>query len=109
MTLHLIASNVYSSVEGPSNRGLSYIEIWMMGIQIPILLAVFEYGIILALRKQDKRITSIPKMSKIAPSTKNKNDFERKLDKWTFIGSSVFIVVFNILYWSAAHRSKMMD
>ena len=73
------------------------------------MLAVFEYGIILALRKQDKGISSIPKMSKIAPSTKNKNDFERKLDKWTFIGSSVFIVVFNILYWSAAHRSKMME
>ena len=108
VTLLLIAANVYSSVEGPSNRGLSYIEIWMIGIQIPILLAVFEYGIILALRKQEKGISSIRKMSKIAPSSKIKNDMERKLDKWTFFGSSAFIIVFNIIYWSAAHRSKMM-
>ena len=78
MTLHLIASNIYSSVEGPSNRGFSYIEMWMIGIQIPISLAVLEYGIILAMRKQEKRISTVTKMSKIAPPTTNKTDLEKK-------------------------------
>ena len=44
VTLYLISENVYNSVEAPRNRGFSYIEIWMLGSQFPILLALFEYG-----------------------------------------------------------------
>ena len=32
-----------------------------------------------------------------------KNDFTKIVDKWTFIGSFMFIIIFNILYWSLAH------
>ena len=38
VTLDLIATNVYNSVKAPTKRGFSYIEIWMIGVQIPILL-----------------------------------------------------------------------
>ena len=51
MTLDLIATNVYNSVKAPTKRGFSYIEIWMIGVQIPILLGIFEYAILLALKK----------------------------------------------------------
>ena len=51
VTLDLIATNVYNSVKAPPKRGFGYIEIWMLGIQIPILLGIFEYAILLALKK----------------------------------------------------------
>jgi hypothetical protein len=37
VTLDLIFANVYNSVKGPENRGFSYIEVWMVGMQIPII------------------------------------------------------------------------
>ena len=86
VTLYLIASNTYASVKGPTNRGFSYIEIWMTGVQISMLMAIIEYGIILAIRK-DKKIS---------------NDIDeicRKMDLFTFFASLTFIVLFNIVYW----------
>ena len=56
--LYLISANVYIAVEAPPTRGLSYIEVWMLGTQAPILLALFEYGFILLLKKVTKKITS---------------------------------------------------
>ena len=57
MTLFLIVSNVYNSVKAPAKRGFSYIEIWMVGVQIPILTGLTEYGVLLALKKyhQDEK------------------------------------------------------
>ena len=37
----------------PSGRGFFPIEMWMLGTQIPILLALFEYGFVLYLKKID--------------------------------------------------------
>ena len=44
VTLYLISANVYNSVEGPKNRGFTYIEIWMVGMRIPIVIGIFEYA-----------------------------------------------------------------
>ena len=51
VTLFLITTNTYNSVEAPGDRGISYIEVWMMGTSIPISFALLEYGFILALEK----------------------------------------------------------
>ena len=55
ITLDLIATNTYNSVKAPSGRGFSYIEIWLLGIQIPILLAIVEYGILLTIKRMCKK------------------------------------------------------
>ena len=55
ITLYLISANVYNSVEAPIGRGFSYIELWMVGTQFPILLALCEYGFILYLTKLNKK------------------------------------------------------
>jgi hypothetical protein len=70
VTLYLISANVYSSVEAPNERVFSYIEIWMIGTQFPILLALCEYGFILYWKK-------------IAKKPGNQNDIEskKKLDE----------------------------
>ena len=54
VTLYLISANVYNSVEAPNDRGFSYIELWMVGTQFPILLALCEYGIVLYLQKVEQ-------------------------------------------------------
>ena len=53
ITLFLILTNVYNSVDAPKGRGFSYIEIWMLGAQFPILLALIEYGFVLYLKKNE--------------------------------------------------------
>ena len=51
VTLLLISSNVYSTVDAPPTRGFSYIEIWYIGSQIPILFSLFQYGMVLLIMK----------------------------------------------------------
>ena len=76
----------------------------MVGVQIPILLGIFEYGIILAMKKyQSGQGTSVMSMKMVHHEKDEKIDWNvlsKTLDKWTFIGASVFIVTFNIIYWS---------
>ena len=51
VTLFLISSNVYSSLEAPIQRGFSYIEIFLVATQGIILFAIMEYGFVLAWKK----------------------------------------------------------
>ena len=95
VTLYLISANVYNSVEAPKARRFSYIEVWMIGTQFPILLALFEYGLILYWKK-------------MAKNTDDENDIESKqlldkkikyLDFATMILSLVSFIMFAIFYW----------
>lgn len=86
VTLFLIFANVYNSVEGPKSRGFSFIEIWMLGMQMPILVGIFEYAVLLAMKKYQKFDQKAAKI----------------IDKWTFIGSAIYMVIFTISYWVAA-------
>ena len=108
MTLDLIATNVYNSVKAPTKRGFSYIEIWMIGVQIPILLGIFEYAILLTLKKywqgkvKKAVIISSEGSVKGIPNNDNKSnweDLERRIDKCTFVSALLFIIIFNVVYW----------
>ncbi len=89
MTLFLIVSNVYDSVDAPRNRGFSYIEVWMVGIQATIVTAILEYSFILVLVKYlpvDQKQDSWQRMFKMA-------------DKWTFLVSFGSFNIFVCVYW----------
>ena len=111
MTIDLIATNVYNSVKAPIKRGFSFIEIWMIGVQIPILVGIFEYSFILA-RKKYRPVKETPVINvqnnSITQSELKKANCDwnhssyKTIDKWTFIGSLIFIFTFNIIYWSVA-------
>ena len=88
VTLFLISANVYNSVEAPNGRGFSYIEIWMIGTQIPILLALVEYGFILH-------------MKKISQNKSDKNI--KKLDYVTMIVSLISFIIFAVSYFIFAN------
>ena len=51
ITLFLILTNVYNSVDAPKSRGFSFIEIWLVGVQLPIFVAILEYMVLLARKK----------------------------------------------------------
>ena len=94
VTLYLISANVYNSVDAPKNRGFSYIEIWMIGSQFPILLALLEYGFVLYLKK-------VVKIS----NQYEANIFDEKikmLDMVTMIFNFCFFVIFALIYWIVA-------
>ena len=94
VTLYLISANVYNSVDAPKNRGFSYIEIWMLGTQFPILVALFEYGVVLYLKK-------VVKIS----NQYEANIFDEKikiLDMTTMIFNFCFFVIFALIYWIVA-------
>ena len=83
VTMFLMASNVYIGIEAPSRRGFSYTETWIIGSQVPIVLALVEFGFILGIQKYFKKCY----------------DF-RQLDLYSLIISLVFYATFNLYYWS---------
>ena len=94
--LYLIQINTYNSVKAPPKRGFSTIEIWFVGIQAPILLAVLEYGCLLAMKKfwpkQDFGVKGI---------NLTKEELFRYVDLCTFCVSIMYLLTFNVLYWFA--------
>ena len=100
LTLYLISANVYNAVEAPSTRGFSYIEVWILGTQASILLALFEYGFILLLKKIDKEKTNEENQQvdqhDVVPDLDGKI---KKLDFATMIISLISIVTFISIYW----------
>ena len=97
VTLYLISANVYNSVDAPKNRGFSFIEIWMIGTQIPILLALCEYGFVLHLKKTTKQ-------SEDQAETMDQNDSGQTLDekiKSLDYASLMFTLLYFIIFVTA--------
>ena len=103
VTLDLIATNVYNSVSAPKKRGFSYIEVWFLGVQIPILVAIFEYGILLTAKRYllKKNVNSNMVIPMVAEEINilDMNSICKVVDKWTFTICLIFIIVFNATYW----------
>ena len=107
VTLDLITSNIYSSVNAPANRSFSYIEAWMMIVYTPIFVALLEYGILLAIKKY-KIENSISDYSiHVKPCAQDSgtasnlhfHKMSKKTDLITFTSTLIFILISNLLYW----------
>ena len=89
--LYLIQINTYNSVKAPPKRGFSSIEVWFLGMQFPILIAIFEYGILLASKKF------------LYQTIEGKNFNPEKLFKNTdlffFLICSIYFVIFTLWYF----------
>ena len=83
--LYLIQINTYNSAKAPPKRGFSSIEVWFVGMQVPILIAIFEYGFLLAMKKflretmEDKNL--------------NPENLFKKMDLLFFIACSVYFAI----------------
>ena len=99
LTLYLISSNVYNSVNAPHDRGFSYIEVWILGTQFPILLAFFEYGYVLYLKKVEAKVGVQNQVMNPSNPNQTLDDRIKKMDFVTMIISFIFYVIFASLYW----------
>ena len=84
ITLCLISINVYNAVDGPPSRGFSYIEVWMIGMELPILVAALEYSLMLGIRR------CYPKFIESCGG---------KVDAITCVLSVLYIISFSMYYW----------
>ena len=99
--LYLISANVYNAVGAPVTRGFSYIEVWILGTQAPILLALFEYGFILHLKKVAKKKTTGGNHDiNHDDSEPDLDDKIKKLDYATMIFSLISTSAFVFIYWT---------
>lgn len=91
LTLNLISFTSYGSLKAPPNRGFSNIDLWFVGIQFPIVMAILEYGMVLALRRfyQEKFVKS----------------FISVIDFIFFVVALITLGVFNLYYWTQEHVS----
>lgn len=90
ITLCLISFNVYNAVDAPPSRGLSYIEIWMIGTEIPIVLALMEYSFILGMKRW---------LGGKLKSVLNIDQLIARIDAITMIISLVYFILFCSTYW----------
>ena len=87
VTLSLISTNSYNSVEAPKDRGISFLEIWMLGTHFPILFAILEYGVILSLEK-----------------SKSNSFNHRRTDRIALVVFLIYQVIFQTLFWFTASQ-----
>ena len=102
VTLYLISANVYNSVDAPSNRGFSFIEIWMIGTEIPILLALCEYGFVLHLKKVTEKSDNQVVTMNQDDSGKNLDEKIKMLDYASLIFNLLYFITFVSVYWIIA-------
>ena len=121
VTLYLISAVVYNAVDAPRDRGFSNIEVWMLGAQFPILLALCEYGFVLYLKKypnQDRNQSRVKKMmpdqNQVQTTSLDQNQVQtvtpdnqrvklderiKRMDSTTMIFSFLFFTTFALIYW----------
>ena len=87
LTLYLISSNTFISVDAPKNRGFTYLDIWMFGNQLPIIIAILEYGILLAISKYANGFVF------------GKQVNAKLVDLICFTLSLIFMGFFDVTYW----------
>ena len=109
ITMALITCNIYNSVNGPLKRKISYIEIWMVIVLTPLLIAIAEYGLLLFIKKYYPKEKLIQKNQVKSASMRIKNEAETNmeeiskiLDFWTFILVCCIIMISNAIFWSVA-------
>jgi len=93
VTLYLMLINSHNSVEAPSGRGFSNIEIWFISVQIPIAFGIIEYGAILAMKR-------FSKISQEEVNIIGNFSYEplKLMDILAFIFSSLYFLMFVTLY-----------
>ena len=97
LTLGLISMTIYVALEAPSQRGMSYVEIWIIGMQIPMLITIIESGCIMIIMKK--------KENKISDLKNQETDWLRLFQKLDIIVALVLLVyffVFQVVFWSFA-------
>ena len=93
VTFYLMLVNLHNSVEAPSGRGFSNLEIWFVGTQAPIAFAIIEYVVMLAMKRFSRLLNQ-----EISFWGRFSYEPEKIMDIISFIISGGFILLFTIVY-----------
>ena len=100
---YLTLLSAYISVDAPSRRGFSLIEIWFVGTQAPVFFAILEYAMVLAAIKFGNFAQNdcfiVIKNKLFAEDKKiSYKHFIKMIDLLSFICSLIYLVIFGIFY-----------
>ena len=56
VTLYLLLVNNYKQLKTPSKLGYGYVDEWFILIQMPVLVAILEYGFILVWKRYSRHL-----------------------------------------------------
>ena len=101
LTILLISTTIYGGVEAPPQRGMSYIEIWIIGMQIPTLIAIFETGYALLQYRRQKKLQESVLTMDVNENTSKSVDI-RLYDIATGCILVAYFLLFQIIYWTDA-------
>jgi hypothetical protein len=101
LTILLISTTIYGGVEAPPQRGMSYIEIWIIGMQIPTLIAIFETGYALLQYRRQKTLQESVLTMDVNENTSKSVDI-RLYDIATGGILIAYFLLFQIIYWMVA-------
>ena len=90
VTVFLIVISLYKTVKAPSDREFGYLDMWYIGVQVPILFALLEYGLILAVLKYKEGHEEIVLWGK----ARKINDMLKKVDLVSFCLNVTLILSF---------------
>ena len=93
LSVFLIITNNYNSVNAPADRGFSFIEIWMVGIYLQILFAIFEYSYLIV-QNRNKVMATYQNGEEV-----NIKKLSKRLDQNSIIFSLIYFIVFQCTYW----------
>ena len=99
VTLFLISSNVYTSVKAPSERGFSFLEVWVLGSHGVIFSAILEYGFVLGWKKYGNE-NDVKTFKEKGFSSRTKNDQIKLIDIISLIVSILGFFCFVGIYWT---------
>ena len=82
----------------------------MLGTQITILGGIIEYGFLLAITKYGKELKNAVQSLDNGQSQplekqekKSSENLAKKIDTFAFVGSLLFMILFNITYWTVVY------
>ena len=93
LSVFLIITNNYNSINAPADRGFSFIEIWMVGIYLQILFAIFEYSYLIV-QNRNKVMAMDPNEEHV-----NIKKLSNQLDQNSIIFSLIYFILFQCTYW----------
>ena len=77
----------------------------MLGTQITKKGGIIEYGLLLAITKYEKKSkNAIKSLDNGKPQQKKSDEnLAKRIDTFAFIGSLIFMILFNITYWTVVY------
>ena len=94
ITIFLIQTGIYGSVDAPKFRGFGFLEIWYIGMQVPILMAIVEYGFLLIAIKYKGQDSEV----KFGNRKNSLEQTMKMIDLFSFFCTFFCCIIFKVYY-----------